>query len=183
MHVRKKLELVTHRLGDTAAADDHGPFRRRSKAPEEPHRRSKNECGCGGDEKGEGGSLQADRVIRYEDHQQNRDGCCAQGPNEEVWQLVDREVSQRPLVTVVEAVKLGEQQSNRQEDRDDGERNGIVPRERKDADEQRGGAEVGECEHSSQEGIAPPATISRLAIRSELRAKSFLSNHWRPCFG
>ncbi len=171
--VGEELELAARSVGKRPAPHDERPLPRHDPPPEEARERPERDRGDDRDqplthrhrEVGRAGGRQPE---------EDRQRCDARtGPDEDRGELVGGEVPDRPLVAVVEAVELREEDPHRDEERRP-DRVHDRPR-RQDAERERHderGRHVGEREHPAEQRVAPGALAAREprpAVRSAPR--------------
>ena len=200
MHVGKQLQLATQRGRELAVSHDDRRLGRRYAPPDEPGERTEDNRREDGHRPGKQklpvgrrfGRSQAGpwpspgaEEVQDERHEDDAGG----GPARKPWQLVDRQVAKRPMVAIVDAEQL------REEDPEWNRHQGPSPSGHRGGGD-RGGDdgrdEIGAREHSPAQHVPPPRppggrgdapsppVASFLRDTSDYRLRPGLLSHGRP---
>ena len=154
VHVGEEVELPADGAAQALAADDDDAFGRRDPPPEKPGEAAKSERR----EQREHERANRDRRRQarepreLEEHGQARE--TRDRPDEDDRQLIDRQVPERAVVAVVEAVQLGGEDPGREEEEGTDGRPSAGGGDREVEGDRDRRADVGECEHPSTQRIA-----------------------------
>ena len=113
--VPKEFQLALHGAPRSGASDDRNSLRRRRRTPEEAHEGPEREDRYGGDNPRDNGCGRFGPSSRGQLQQEHKSERSAHTPQYERLGLVDRRVTERAFVSVVQAEKFGDDHPHRKE--------------------------------------------------------------------